>query len=172
MGLRCPFATGTPYGSRPQPRTAADGASGRRGLDSKTGETMRTRVLPFLWACAVAAQVTTHPVPAPTAPEAILFAFDDQSIPFRHNLYLTMHRPEKREAPVLRRGDKGTPDEFGACFYGSILHLDGKYRMWYIAYDADAIAALNQRSIRSWRLAYAESTDGISWKKPNLGLVE
>ena len=36
---------------------------------------------------------------------AVLFAFDDQSIPWRYRLRLEMHRPEKYDGnPVIARG--------------------------------------------------------------------
>ena len=43
-------------------------------------------------------------------------------------------------------------------FYGSVLHDGEKFRMWY----------------SPWRfaIAYAESTDGVNWQKPELGLYD
>ena len=41
----------------------------------------------------------------------------------------------------------------------------GLARMWYASSQADA-------GLESHRFGYAESEDGISWRKPNLGLVE
>jgi len=60
-------------------------------------------------------------------------------------------------------------DARGVQFYGSILKENGKYRLWYVAFDDDV-----ENKIRSerWRAAYAESSDGLQWVKPNLGLVE
>jgi hypothetical protein len=100
-----------------------------------------------------------------------LFSFDDVSVPFTHNLRLTMHRPEKlAENPVVQRGGKGTPDEFGVQFYGSVVRDGDRYRMWYVAVD-DGLEK-DARSAQIWRPAYAESRDGIHWTKPELGLVE
>ncbi|NUQ64521.1 MAG: hypothetical protein HUU20_18810 [Pirellulales bacterium] len=102
-----------------------------------------------------------------------LFALDDVSIPFRQNLRLTLHPPRKHAAnPVLRRGGKGTPDDYRAQFYGSVIREGGKFRMWYIAIDEQAIRTLSKHAYRGCRAAYAESDDGIHWVKPNLGLVE
>jgi hypothetical protein len=104
---------------------------------------------------------------------ATLFAFDDVSIPYWQNLYLRMFATRKHQGnPVLRRGESGRPDEFRAQFYGSIIRHEGKYKMWYIAGDQDAIRELRKRSFLGWRPAYAESDDGIHWRKPNLGLVD
>jgi len=102
-----------------------------------------------------------------------LFAFDDVSIPFRQNLRLEMHQPRKHPAnPVMPHGQLGEPDEYRAQFYGSVIREGGKFRMWYIAGDQEAIDAIPTRAYRGWQAAYAESEDGIHWVKPKLGLVE
>lgn len=108
--------------------------------------------------------------------EAVLFAFDDHSIPHHGNLQLTMERAEKHPAnPVMPIGRPGTPDEWQLRFYGTILRVDGKFRMWYIAAAADGFVNPMQGGAldrRGWRFAYAESPDGIAWTKPNLGLTD
>jgi len=99
-----------------------------------------------------------------------LFAFDSISIPYSQNLKLEMHQPQRHAAnPVLQRGEPGTPDAHGVQFYGSILKDNGKLRMWYVAFDDDVKSKV---ASARWRAAYAESSDGVSWVKPNLGLVE
>ncbi len=99
-----------------------------------------------------------------------LFAFDDVSIPHTQNLRLEMRQPVRHEAnPVLRRGAAGAPDAMGVQFYGSILKENGKYRLWYVAFDDDTE---NKVASARWRAAYAESVDGLTWTKPDLGLVE
>lgn len=105
--------------------------------------------------------------------QASLFAFDDVSIPFKQNLKLQMFQPTKHpDNPVLQRGTKGQPDEYRAQFYGSVIRHGGKFKMWYVAADMEALDALTTRSFYGWRPAYAESEDGIHWTKPNLGLVD
>ena len=119
------------------------------------------------------ARIAVQSAPSDAVPRATLFAFDDHSIPFWQNLYLTMRAAEKHPAnPVVRRGRDGEPDSYGALFYGSVLRRGNTLRMWYIAYDEESLRMLEKRSIYGWRAAYAESTDGIHWSKPNLGLVE
>lgn len=99
-----------------------------------------------------------------------LFAFDRVTIPFSQNLRLEMRAPERHPAnPVVRRGEPGTPDAMGVQFYGSVIREDGKFRMWYVAFDDDTS---NKMASARWRAAYAESPDGLRWIKPNLGLVE
>ncbi len=101
-----------------------------------------------------------------------LFAFDNVSIPFTQNLSLQMRKPDKHPAnPVVRRGDAMAPDSWAVQFYGSVIREGGKYRMWYVAAGSER---LDKRVPRSapWRVAYAESSDGLHWTKPHLGLVE
>lgn len=98
-----------------------------------------------------------------------IFSFDSVTIPFTHNLYLTMVPAAKYPGnPVLAHGLEGSPDAERAQFYGSIIKVDGKYRMWYCAEDKPAEGVRSS----SFRPAYAESEDGIRWTKPKLGLVE
>ena len=99
-----------------------------------------------------------------------LFGFDTASIPHTQNLRIEMREPNKHPAnPVVKRGAPGTADAKGVQFYGSIIKDGGKYRLWYVAFDDDTD---NPSPSNRWRAAYAESTDGLNWTKPNLGLVE
>lgn len=100
-----------------------------------------------------------------------LFAFDQVSIPFTQNLRLEMREPVRHsENPVVRRGDDGTPDVLGVQFYGSVIREQDRFRMWYVAVgnDVEQTPSASER----YRAAYAESTDGFNWTKPDLGLVE
>ena len=105
--------------------------------------------------------------------EATLFSFDDVVFPAVHNLRLSMVRPEKyRDNPVVRRGGKGAPDDFGVQYYGSIIRHDGKFKLWYVAADERINSKDFAEFTKAWKQAYAESEDGIHWQKPDLGLVE
>lgn len=109
---------------------------------------------------------------AEPAAETALFAFDDHAIPWKHNLQLTLVEATKHpDNPVLRCGPAGSPDHGHAVLYGSVLHIDGKYRMWYLG--------MSQRTLERgqapgyWRpMCYAESDDGVKWTKPELNLVD
>src|SRR5262249_50021155 len=48
----------------------------------------------------------------------------------------------------------------GPYLYGTVLRDAGKLRMWYHFTEG------------GYRNGYAESTDGIHWVKPNLGIVD
>ncbi len=101
-----------------------------------------------------------------------LFAFDNVSIPFSQNLKLVMRSPERHSAnPVLQRGGPNDPDSWAVQFYGSVIREGDNFRLWYVAAGEDRLDKSVPRSA-PWRVAYAESQDGIHWTKPNLGLVE
>ena len=111
----------------------------------------------------------------PGESEIILFPFDDYGIPFNKGLVLTLIPGQKSNVnpslgidpkhpskPVLAIGKEGDPDFPRAYFCGTVLFVDGEYRMWYSGFSNDA-----RRQV-----CYAVSKDGIQWKKPKLGLAE
>ena len=103
--------------------------------------------------------------------ELTLFPFDDLSLPFVHNLKLTLQQVRKYPGnPVLRYGDPGEPDQGGATFYGTVLREGDLFRMWYLAISPRGHFSKDCFS-PAWH-GYAESPDGIHWEKPKLGLVE
>jgi len=108
----------------------------------------------------------------PKVDEAVLFSFDDHAIPWRDNVAVTLVRAEKHPAnPVLRRGPAGSPDHGHAILYGSVLYEGGKFRMWYLGMFETEIKA--GQAPGWWRpMCYAESDDGVTWTKPELGLVD
>ncbi len=98
------------------------------------------------------------------------FSFDDHTIPFKDNLFLTMVQATKYPGnPIVPQGPAGAPDAHRAQFYGTVIHVGNRYRMWYAA--ASDATEVDSHS-PAYRPAYAESTDGIHWNKPSLGLVE
>jgi hypothetical protein len=112
---------------------------------------------------------TSHAGPRPAAhDELTLFAFDDFSLPFQHNLALHMVGGRKHpENPVLRRSTDG-PDAFGLQM-GTILGEDGRHRYWYGSLE-EAFDQTSQPSL-PLHLCYAESAYGVHWRRPNLGLA-
>ncbi|NJD01777.1 MAG: hypothetical protein FIA99_04090 [Ruminiclostridium sp.] len=71
--------------------------------------------------------------------------------------------PCKDPVPFLT-ADK--PWESLSTGYGTMIYDRGIYRLWYEAWDK------NYKHDYDGRLCYAESTDGINWRKPVLGLIE
>ncbi len=95
----------------------------------------------------------------------VLFAFDDMSIEGTRGVKLEMLRPHKHpKNPILERGKAGEPDEHEATL-PVVIYDDGLWRMWYRAIPS------NSNWYKSL-IAYAESDDGVSWRKPKLGLSE
>ena len=70
------------------------------------------------------------------------------------------HQAQKFPEPVLR-ADRPW-EHFCPVVYGTVLEHDGKLRIWYKARTA----------FTPHTICYAESTDGITWHKPDLGLHE
>lgn len=58
-------------------------------------------------------------------------------------------------------------DEAGGIF-PSVIQDNGIHRMWYNAWQWEP----DNKLWISYNLAYAESDDGVTWRKPALGLVE
>ena len=105
-------------------------------------------------------------VPNATVDEAVLFPFDNHTIPFSTGLRLQLlpgKTPYNIPPIVLRNGAPGEPDDETVCFYGTVIEMDGELRMWY-----QSKGSLDGGR----RLSYAVSEDGVHWEKPNLGLVE
>ena len=104
--------------------------------------------------------------------EAVLFPFDDVTIPFTAGLRMELiagKTPGVKNPIVLENGPAGTPDDFLVKFYGTIIPIDGELRMWYMAQgnNDDANGFEEQ-----FKICYATSSDGINWEKPHLGLVD
>ena len=90
--------------------------------------------------------------------ETTLFAFDDVSIPFAYNLYLSMHQPRKHpDNPVLPLGEPGDPDEWQQRYEGIYIGLPNHF-------EASGLAPnRNQEGVNSVKLA--TSRDLRRWVK-------
>lgn len=96
--------------------------------------------------------------------EAVLFPFDDFSIPLKYRLkvgLISATSPWKPHEIVLSTGKPGTPDSDKIRFYGSVIRVGDQFRMWYIGMAGD-----------DSQVCYAVSKDGVHWEKPTLGLVK
>lgn len=133
---------------------------------------MKTNAQRFAVLFAVFAFVVPAAVCAQRPGEEVLFAFDDRSIPWKHNLKLTLVQAEKHpDNPALRRGPEGAPDHGHAILYGTVIKEGDTFRMWYLGMFEVALKA--GQAPGWWRpMCYAESKDGVHWTKPDLGLVE
>ena len=84
---------------------------------------------------------------------------DDTLVDRMEGLALRQHEPALRE--VALRLDRPWEGEVSWC--PVVLKDDGRYRMWY----RSETAGEPKHSFT----AYAESTDGIEWHRPNLGIA-
>lgn len=119
---------------------------------------------------------------ARVANSAILLAIDDASLSLTKNLCYYLSKPKVRREPVLTPSrEPDAVDNLGTHFYGTVLYDAGKYRMWYSAchkgmnpdWPTEIKAQLGPKPLPVYEspLCYAESHDGISWTRPQLGQV-
>lgn len=101
--------------------------------------------------------------------EAVLFPYDDRTIPFRYRLRIGLvegMNPYKGHLVAMERGAADAPDGEAVKYYGSVCEVDGELRLWYLGHGT-----LDGRRSPA-RVCYATSSDGVTWTKPDLGLVE
>ncbi len=91
---------------------------------------------------------------------------DDYLIDRMTGARLVLHQPTMREVAIVHNA----PWEGNNCGYHTVFRDDDRYRMYYMC------AHNNERSTDPPTLpivaAYAESLDGVHWRKPSLGLFE
>ena len=112
--------------------------------------------------------------------EIVLFPFDDYSIPLSYGLTYDLIQGH-RQGVVLRPAAKG-PDAQAIINHGSVLKVGDQLRIWYPCLgDKDASIEMTELPVGDerpqgreapFRICYATSTDGISWKRPSLGFVK
>lgn len=103
--------------------------------------------------CAGAAQTPDQAIALGSAKQLFL---DDYLVAEQKNLVRRVHPAEKFKGnPVLWPEEEWEGKH--ALLYGSVLRVDGKYRAWYHG---------------PMGMSYAESDDGVVWRKPALGLVK
>ena len=91
---------------------------------------------------------------------------DERFIERSEGVRLRMNPPVQHPEPVLT-ADRPW-EAFGIGAYNTaMLEADGRFRLWY---DATVLGGGPAEGAR--RLGYAESEDGLTWTKPDLGLIE
>jgi len=78
---------------------------------------------------------------------------------------LCLHRPTAREVAVVH----DALWEGNSCGYHVVFQDGNRYRMYYRGFEQ---TLKGEPSRKTMVACYAESTDGIQWRKPNLGLIE
>lgn len=82
---------------------------------------------------------------------------------------LRLHHPVPQELAIVH----DAPWEGSGSGYHSIFNDGELYRMYYKSWQIDPLGEANRDAKRNPLFcAYAESADGIHWRKPNLGLHE
>src|SRR5690348_13053638 len=97
---------------------------------------------------------------------------------FPHNVRFNVGRAYKDERPVMLPGIDA-PWEKEGMYWVTVIYDGGRYRCWYnvSSYQPASSSYPQQRSIGNnqvvWMIvSYAESDDGVSWRKPILNLIE
>lgn len=91
---------------------------------------------------------------------------DDFLVDQLRNARLELQHPQPQEISLAC----DQPWEGNTCIYFRIIPEAGKYRMWYQGAQWQLDPA--EPPTHPYHICYAESADGISWTKPDLGLVE
>ena len=125
-------------------------------------------VLPLLFVvCAVPSEKQQSPIPIGGRLE--LFVDDFLIERLGGDAQLKLHRPVPRE--IVFKTD--APWEGNACGYQSIFRDGDLYRLYYHGgHYRHGGKPAETRPTHPWVLCYAESNDGIHWRKPELGLFE
>ena len=85
--------------------------------------------------------------------------FDDALVEAKEGFTTTMNPATRTNTPVLA---SEKPWESHGCSNPTVMLDEGVYKMWYSANGEDGVP----------RDCYATSTDGIHWKRPNIGLID
>ncbi|MDC0278890.1 hypothetical protein OAL43_01650 [bacterium] len=92
--------------------------------------------------------------------------FVDQTlIDSMDEIELRVHQPQPREMVFVT----DQPWEGNTCAYYTIFEDEDRYRMYYRGSHWDTLA---KKATHPEVVCYAESTDGIHWVKPKLGICE
>src|SRR5690242_7487506 len=130
--------------------------------------TVRLSLICLLFCSTAAVAATEFSIdlahPTTNAPkEAVLFPFDDYSIPLRKGLELQLlpsHPTRVSYNPVLACGKNGSPDSRMLAYYGTVLEIDHHFGMWYIGNGDLDEKETNWTNINPHHILYAVSQDG------------
>lgn len=128
--------------------------------------------LTFLWgASLLAAVAVAGPAVAPAAAVDIgsrreLFVEDALIERLQGEAQLRLHAPVPREIVLVR----DAPWEGAGSGYTSVFRDGSRYRMYYKAWQRLVGPGAPDTDASPLLCAYAESDDGIHWRKPELGL--
>jgi hypothetical protein len=123
-------------------------------------------MLGWLTVASAFSDETASEIPISIGSRRELFV-DEFLIESRKNTQLILHHPQPQE--IALHCDR--PWEGNTCIYFRIIPDGGKYRMWYQGahWKLDPDDTFPEHP---YFICYAESTDGIHWERPSLGLHE
>jgi hypothetical protein len=121
-----------------------------------------TVVLPAYYFLTAAMEVQLMTTTPPTVEEPVrigerkqLFV-DDYIVTHKSNVARRLGTVKKEAQPLMVPNEQEYPLYFGV--YSTVLRDDGKFKMWYLA-----------TNMPDYDIGYAESEDGIHWKRLNVG---
>ena len=103
-----------------------------------------------------------------TFPKRHLFLDTDSLVEWGENIEQKIHQAEKVRITGLECGPPRSWDARCTVSWGSTLFENGLYRKWYCCIPD---AADYGEGVDHWLTCYAESEDGIHWRKPDLKLT-
>lgn len=108
------------------------------------------------------------PDPVPL-PEVVLFAFDRRAFPFQQQVECRLIAGQQPRL-VLRHGEEGSHEEV-LLYGGSVVRIGDLYHMWY---NGNYGPPANEIGFEHTNccICYAYSHDGLTWERPDLGLVD
>jgi len=86
---------------------------------------------------------------------------DDALVSCKQDVIEVLHEPVRHPEPVLVADQPW--EGFGVALAGTVMFDQDRFRMWYMA--------LPEKARGAQFMAYAESDDGIAWRKPMLEVI-
>ena len=159
-------------GSRPWLLTRA---SSRRSKERSTRnfKSLRNQVRSILAIAFVVLLTPLGSFAADTKPIAIgnrreLFVDDALIDQLKGKAEQRLHSPQPREVVLVH----DAPWEGSGSGYHSLFQDGNRYRMYYRAAQLDIVGGKMRTDDHPSYLCYAESDDGLTWRKPKLGLCD
>ena len=120
--------------------------------------------------------VDIHLLPAhrfQASPGRQFLFLDNEELCGANNIDHKLGQTKRFSRPVLSHGNEGQWDSCAASIYGTVLKEQDLLRMWYTGYPRRTEQTNQQRTVspggHGLGIGYAESQDGINWKKISLG---
>ncbi|MCD6359674.1 MAG: hypothetical protein J7M38_02345 [Armatimonadetes bacterium] len=150
-------------------------------LEAVTAEAGRHSVALSLRSTPDLGMSATYDLPATTGLDDTpgLLMLDTTRIAGLAGVRRVLNRPVKHPAnPIMVPGEPGASDELRVFNRGTVMIESGTFRMWYAGAQhpgsrddlREHFAGANWQKLM--HVCYAESDDGVEWRKPELGLVE